>query len=114
MTIFQKNCILLHKKGFIYQNRRNGVKTEEVMSKKTVSLRKTGVFAEGNRERKRGKKMKNPMHRVSCIQCGHKLLGACPDSEIEMNCPKCKTFLQIAVRSEGVRITLKTAESERP
>jgi len=56
--------------------------------------------------------MKESLHRICCIQCGHKLLGATPNSIIEINCPKCKNYLHITVSENSVQIT-KLAQSDQ-
>lgn len=44
--------------------------------------------------------------RADCPICGSKLMKAAPASNIELDCPKCKSQLQIVVSETGYQMTL--------
>ena len=49
--------------------------------------------------------------RADCPICGSKLIKASPSSEIEIDCPKCKSRINIIVGDKGYHLlVLKTAD----
>lgn len=41
---------------------------------------------------------------ATCPICGWSLIKAAPKSEININCPKCNSFLKIKVEENGIHI----------
>ena len=51
-------------------------------------------------------------YKASCPVCGRVLVQAAPHSDLNMTCPKCKTYLCVTVENEGIHII--ACESKRP
>ncbi|HIU30049.1 MAG TPA: hypothetical protein IAD50_07130 [Candidatus Egerieisoma faecipullorum] len=43
-------------------------------------------------------------YRAMCPICGWTLMQASPNSQIKVNCPKCKSNLYVEVEENGVRV----------
>ena len=43
-------------------------------------------------------------YRIACPICGWMLIQASPQSDIDADCPKCKSRLWIMVEERGIRI----------
>ena len=48
--------------------------------------------------------MEQKKYRASCPICGHNLFKGLPNSYMEGNCPKCRSFRQIYFNGDGVRV----------
>lgn len=50
-------------------------------------------------------------YKATCPICGWSLMKATPNSEIHIDCPKCKNHLWIVIEEKGVRI--QTCDSKK-
>lgn len=43
-------------------------------------------------------------YKATCPICGWSLIQASPNSQINISCPKCKSYLSVEVEENGVRV----------